>query len=240
MDFQDNTRTKTIFIALIIIFIVDSIIETRALFKTIKFIKKSYIMYPQKIFGECYLSQKLFETLTYFENVLFDLDFILVLILPFINYFINNEFNLQIYFRKYGLAFGYFNYLIVGPFLLGTLIISFKHYDKVMKICINNNPEEKRINFSNIFFSLFILIISIIGLFGGIYYYEFFYFINTIKLKKSGNYIVGVLFWLTAFKIRYIRSNNNEINENNLEDGILDNIENNQNENQNPNLINII
>ena len=226
MNAQNNSGAKLVVSIFIFVTMVISILEIYNILKIIILIKKSYINFPQKIFEECYLYPKFFDIFIHFIFCMIELNLFLLITISVIN-----DFNLVNFSKKFGFTYGYFNYLLFGPFLLCGLIMSFKYGVNVMKICVDNNPEQKRINFKSFFWFLTTLVISPFIVFIGIYFFEYNYFVNSIRLKKNGNYLVGILFWKTAYKIR---NNNNEINGDNLEEGILDNnVENNQNNIQN-------
>ena len=226
MNAQNNDGKKLVASIFIFVIIVFSILDIYNILKIIILIKKSYINFPQKIFEECYLYPKFFDIFIHFISFMIKLDIITLMIIS-----VTNDFNLVNFTKKFGFIYGYFNYLIFGPFLLCGLIISFKYGVNVMKICVDNNPEQKLINFKSFFWFLTTLSLSTFIVFIGTYFFEENYFVNSIRLNNSGNYIVGILFWKTAYKIR---NNNNEINGDNLEEGILDNnVDNNQNDIQN-------
>lgn len=120
----------------------------------------------------------------------------------------------------------YFNYLIFGPFLFCSLL-TLNYQDKLKYVCIKNNPEKKVRNFGYTFIFIFGIIFSFVISFFGLFVFEDNYFNNSIKLKPSGNYIIGIIFWFRALKRS--RRFGNQINENNIDEIILDDSQNNQN-----------
>ena len=82
----------------------------------------------------------------------------------------------------------------------------------------SNFDSEKKIFIFRLFFAhiLSLLLSSLISVLGS-YFFENNYFSNCIKIKRSGNYIIGHFFWLKVLeKSRNLRfrinlNNNNEI-----------------------------
>ena len=224
-NLNNNRRNKLVLSIIIVFAIIISLFNIYSFINIVNFIKKYYLILPQKVFEECFLFPKFYDLFIQFISLFLGIDLISLIIIPCIDYFSD----LDAFLSKFGESFFYYNYLIFGPFLLGSLILSLKYHDKLMYSCINYNPEKKTINFN--FFFVFIFSISLSGIitFLGSIYNEDKYFSDSIKYKTNGNFLIGNIFWKYALSRSHRFAN--RLNRNNLIVEIIDNTENNQNEN---------
>ena len=223
---QNNGSPNHIVLTIIIfIVIIISFYNIYNFVYIVNLIKRAYNILPNKVFEECYLYPRYLDLFLEFISFFLGIDLIFLTAIPLVDY----TFNLDIFFMKFSGIFLYFNYIVFGPFLIGCLFLSLKHKAKLMYICVNYNPEKKIVNFRIFFIFIFNLIISSIISFFGSWYFSNNYFNNSIKCKPTGNYIIGKIFWDIA--LRRSRRFRNELNLNNvnLNEGILDNQDENQN-----------
>ena len=89
----------------------------------------------------------------------------------------------------------YWNYMIFGPYLLGSCVLSGFYLDKIIFNCDSNNFNHRYLNFSTIMALLICFILSSIITFG-------FTSMNTVNLlmeslnfRPTGNKYLGKLFW---------------------------------------------
>ena len=226
---QNNRMNPTIIGIIIFFVILISFYNIYSFFHIVNSIKKAYLMLPFKVFEECYLYQEYLNLFIDFISCFLGIDLIILISIPIYD----NNFNLEIILEKYFDSFLYFNYLVFGPFLFGCLFLGLKHCKKFFYFCANNDPEQKRFNFRLVFLIILGLIISASITFLGSLVLETNYFRNSIKCKSTGNYIIGTIFWLIALRRSQLFRNEQDINNPNLNEGILDNEENNKGEKDN-------
>ena len=232
---NNNSREKQVFLIILFIVIISSFSNFYYFYRNVNFIKRAYISLPLNVFEECYLYQKYENLFVISFSIILGIDLILFSVIILLE----RSFNLDL--LKIIHTIFYFNYLIFGPFLLGSLFLSLNYQDKLKYLCINNNPETKVKNFRYSFMFIFCIIFSSLITFFGSFNYEDQYFNNSIKLKPSGNYIIGIIFWIRAIKRsrrfrnqlneNNVNNENNGNNESNINERILDNPQNNQSNN---------
>ena len=197
MNMIENERISKITIGLIIIVsIAITSFDIYSFFHIINTIKKAHIIFPREVFEECYLYPRFCELFIEFLSFFLGVDLILLSTFPFFD----TNFNLEIIFSKFSQIFFYLNYFIFGPFLMGLLFVSIKYSDKLAYVCINFNPNNKIVNYRLSFIFLFSITLSFVTFFFGSFYFENNFFSNSIKYKKSGNYLIGNIFWWYALK----------------------------------------
>ena len=227
---NNNNREKHVFLIILFIVVISSLSNFYYFYRNVNYIKKAYNLLPLKVFEECYLYQKYLNLFVTSFSIILGIDLILFTIILLLE----RSFNLDLI--KIVKTTFYFNYLIFGPFLLGSLFLSLNYQDKLKFLCVNNNPENKVKNFRYSFMFIFCITFSSLITFFGSFFFEDNFFNNSIKLRPSGNYIIGIIFWVLALKRSSKFGNqiieNNENNENSINEIILDNnLQNNQNNN---------
>ena len=238
---NNNGQNKKIVVIISIVVLYISFYDLYQFFQNINAITKAYFSIPSNVFEKCYLYPNLFNSFIQILTSLLGLDLIILLFLPLLS----TALDLEAFLEKYMDSILYFNYLVFGPFCFGSLAISIKHVDKLMYLCINFNPDNKIFNYRLLILFIINFVLSITMYFIGSFYFESKYFSNSIKIKKSGNNILGYFFWKLAFersklleetrKINNIYLDGDYINNNNNNNGKI-NIDNegfNQDKNQN-------
>jgi len=235
---NNNEPNKKIVVIISIVVLYISFYDLYQFFQNINIIKKAYSTLPSNVFEQCYFYPNLFNSFIQILTSLLGLDLILLLFLPLLS----TALDLEAFLDKYMDSILYFNYLVFGPFCLGSLFLGIKHINRLVYSCINFNPENKVFNYRLLILLLINFILSITMYFIGSFYFENKYFSNSIKIKRSGNNILGYFFWEIAFersklleetrKINNIYLDNNCNNNNNVKMN-LDNEIFNQDKNQN-------
>jgi hypothetical protein len=193
---NNNESNKKIVVIISIVVLYISFYDLYQFFQNINVIKKAYISFPSNVFEECYLYPNLFNSFIQILTSLLGLDLILLLFLPLLS----TALDLEAFLEKYMDTILYFNYLVFGPFCFGSLALSIKRINKLMYLCINFNPENKVFNYRLLILFLINFVLSITMYFIGSFYFESKYFSNSIKIKRSGNNILGYFFWKLAFE----------------------------------------
>ena len=240
-ELLDADQNKILISIIIFISLLIVIFNFYQFFFIVRLIKRAYVILPKKSFEECYLYNGLSDILLELYSFFLGID---LLILCIIQIF---ESERQVENSKLTLILIYINYLVFGPFTIGVIVLILTHSDKLMFLCVRNNPNNKIINFKLIFFIFFSIFISLIITILGIIYLQREYISNSINFKMSGNNIFGYFFWKYGlkysrkFRERFHNVNINElINNNNAQDDLnnnIININNNNNNDENQNLI---
>jgi hypothetical protein len=101
-------------------------------------------------------------------------------------------------------TFLYYNYIIFGPYMLGTCILSLFYFNSVVYNC-DKDFKEKNFNLPTFITILVCLIISFFITIGHSVYLRTLFLVDSIRDGPNGNKLVGKLFW----KVALSRSNNN-------------------------------
>ena len=236
---NESNKKIVVIISLVVLYI--SFYDFYQFFQNINVIKKAYLSLPSNVFKQCYFYPNLFNSFIQILTSLLGLDLIFLLFLPLLS----TALDLEAFLDKYMDSILYFNYLVFGPFCFCILALSIKHIDKLMYLCINLNPENKIFNYRLLIVFLINFVLSITMYFIGSFYFDGKFFSNSIKIKRSGNNLLGYFFWKLAFersklleetrKINNIYLGDEYNNNNNINNGKinLDNEVFNQDKNQN-------
>lgn len=228
-NLQNRSRNKSVLYIILFIVIIILIYNIYQFIHIINKIKKEYLNYPFNVFEQCYLYNNLLDLFVEFLSFFLGIDLIFLVCLPFIE--MNMEVEFELFISKFSQIFVYFNYIIFGPFWIGWIILGIKNYQKIIYICENSNPERKIINSRLISIFVFSLSIPTFISFLGLFYFENNFFSNSIKLKKSGNFLIGNIFW--EYALKHSNSFNNSLNRNNSNNEIILDNRDIQDENQN-------
>ena len=235
-ELLDADQNKILISIIIFISLLIVIFNFYQFFFIVRLIKRAYVILPKKSFEECYLYNGLSDILLELYSFFLGID---LLILCIIQIF---ESERQVENSKLTLILIYINYLVFGPFTIGVIVLILTHSDKLMFLCVRNNPNNKIINFKLIFFIFFSIFISLIITGFGIYFLQGEYISSSINFQMSGNNIFGYIFWKYGlkysrkFRDRVANVNINELINNESEQEEFNNIINKINE-ENQNLI---
>ena len=205
---RNNESNKKIVVIISIVVLYISFYDLYQFFQNINAITKAYFSIPSNVFEKCYLYPNLFNSFIQILTSLLGLDLIFLLFLPLLS----TALDLEAFLEKYMDSILFFNYLVFGPFCFGSLVISIKHVDKLMYLCINFNPENKIFNYRLLILFIINFILSITMYFIGSFYFESKHFSNSIKIKRSGNNILGYFFWKLAFERSNLLEETRKIN----------------------------
>lgn len=101
-------------------------------------------------------------------------------------------------------SFLHYNYMIFGPYLLGTCILSLFFFNSVVYSC-DKDLKEKTLNLPTFLTIILCLIISFLITIGYSVNYSTVFWVDSVRDGPNGNKFIGKLFW----KIALSSSNNN-------------------------------
>ena len=208
MEGQENSNSSRNLMNKLFVFIL-AVLFCCSIFliiRHINIIKTEYSLVSSDEFRKKYLYKGLFHAVKNFFYSIIILETILLLInLPpiFISY------------TKY--TFYYLNYIIFGPILFGSIILSMKYAEEITYSYDEKGNKFYDLNRTNMYQIFFFTILSFSLTIMGPIIDSYFYFIDSIKMKTYGNYFIGKIFWYIAVKFyRGIEEDNNiQVNNNN-------------------------
>ena len=101
-------------------------------------------------------------------------------------------------------TFMFNNYVIFGPYLLGTCLVSLFYFNEILYNC-DRDFKEKNFNFATFITILMCMVISVLITLSHSIYNNVYFMIDSIRTGPQGNKFVGKVFW----KIAIGRNNSN-------------------------------
>ena len=199
--FRYNFTLKIIFIISLILVILDII----QVFIILDSIVKGYEKFSLEIFEECIKYQKIGDIFFTMFGVFTGMSATLL------SYGLLS--NVETFTNKFFDVYLYYNYLIFGPYLLGSCFISFYYFKFIAFTCNPHNYKQRLINFSSVVCILFSLSLSLMITICGSVAYSIKLVMESIGSSRDGNYLIGRLFWRYIFR-RHFNNVNNNINNN--------------------------
>lgn len=128
------------------------------------------------------------------------------------------------FFQNIALStFLFWNYLLFGPVLLGSVLVGLYNWNEVFYYCSSKNSTVKYFNFSTLMAVLICLIFSGLISIGYAIWNSINKVIQSVRFHEDGNEVVGRLFWDYVMHRRM----SNDDNQSNIEIPIINNEENN-------------
>lgn len=219
---RDNTSKKICIISIISIISIFLIIIIYKMNRSVSLIKNEYKNKDIIVFKKNYLYKGFFDIYKDLFFMVLCLDIIFLTITSY-----DNNYLIQLFLDNFFMTFCYFNYLFFGPFQFGVVILCMKYGNEITFFYDEKTKRNISLDFRNIFFVFIYIFISFTLTIMIPIIYSYNYFINSIKFKRYGNYLVGKLFWYFALKysddisIRINRQNNENQNEREIQNFIL-------------------
>lgn len=133
-------------------------------------------------------------------------------------------------------TFLYWNYLIFGPFLLGSCILSFFYWNDIVYYCDPRFLDVKYFNFSTLMAIVICLVFSLIITLTFSIWNSFHTLIQSVRFRSDGNRVIGRLFWDYVINRESSSNNLNSVNNNSevrVDDSVNRDRENANNLNEN-------
>lgn len=92
-------------------------------------------------------------------------------------------------------TFLYWNYMVFGPFLLGSVILAFFNWNEVLYYCNPKQTSEQYFNFSTLMALLICFIFSSLITIGYAIWNTVHLMIQSVRFRPDGNRVIGRLFW---------------------------------------------
>ena len=186
----NNTIKAKISIS-ILLFLLFSYIIIMQMFFNIKHLQKYYNNIPIETFKKLYLYKDLFNLFKLFSCIFMALDILIIYIDSFEIYSLNIfDYNIQ--------TFLYFNYFFFGPILFGVVILCMKYGNELTFLYDTKTLNTIALDFKNIFIIFLYIFVSFSVTMISPIYYSYIFFINSIKFKRFGDFLLGTIFWKFA------------------------------------------
>lgn len=110
--------------------------------------------------------------------------------------------NIDYFTEKLLVLYLYFNYLLLGPYLLIFCIFGFAYWNQIMYVCDKDNFNLKVLVVGNVFSFIGCLIFSLLVTCSVGLYKIFLLYVDSILRKPDGSVLIRKIFWTIVLKNR--------------------------------------